>query len=267
MFNDIHIGPLTIHMYGVMMALGFLSALFLCLRRSKKFELSEDHLWNLFFSSVVGGLLGAKVLYWIVELPAIIKDPSVLLDFRNGFVVYGGIIGGVFAGWLYCRRKKLSFFDYFDLIMPAVSLAQGFGRIGCFCAGCCYGAETDSAFSVVFHHSLYAPNGVKLIPTQLISSAADVTLCLLLCYYASKRPHRGRVGAAWMIFYSLGRFAIEFLRNDHRGSLGIFSTSQIISFGIAIGGVVMWFAVKKLVAPKKFATSADIENKADQDPQ
>lgn len=77
-------------------------------------------------------MLGTRILYYIVEIPEIMKDPSILWDFKNGYVVYGGIIGGILASYIYCRTKKQAFMPYFDLVMPAVSFAQGFGRFGCF---------------------------------------------------------------------------------------------------------------------------------------
>ena len=97
-----------------------------------------------------------------------------------------------------------------------------FGRIGCFCAGCCYGRETDAWYGITFTHSDFAPNGVSLIPTQLISSAGDFLICGVLLWYASKKPEPGRVAAGYLVLYGVGRFLIEFLRNDYRGSLGIF---------------------------------------------
>lgn len=246
MFNDFQIGSLTLHMYGLMMAVGFLAALGLCLLRRKKLGLDDNIVWGIFYCAIIGGILGAKLLFIIVEFPQILKDITILTDLRNGYVVYGGILGGIFCSWLYCRWKKAPFFKYFDLVMPAVSLAQGFGRIGCFCAGCCYGRETDSAFCIVFHNSMFAPNGVGLIPTQLISSVANFVLGLILIWYASRRPKDGRVAAAWMVFYGIGRFAIEFLRNDYRGSIGILSTSQIISICIVSAGISLWLVLGKL---------------------
>lgn len=239
MFNDITIGPVTFHMYGLMIAIGFMMALLLCLKRSKKLNLNEDIIYGLFFCAIIGGMLGCRILYYIVELPQIIKDPSILWDFKNGYVVYGGIIGGILTSFIYCHVKKERFLPYFDLVMPAVSLAQGFGRFGCFFAGCCYGRETDSWFGITFSHSNFAPNGVKLLPTQLMSSAGDFLICGLLLIYASKKPKEGRVAAAYLLLYGIGRFIIEFFRNDYRGSIGILSTSQIISIGIVAVGLIM----------------------------
>ncbi len=245
MFNDIPIGPVTIHMYGLMIALGFLSAYSLCVYRGKRRGLSEDILWGILCCAIVGGLIGTRILYYIVELPSILKDPSILWDFKNGYVVYGGIIGGVLAGFLYCRKKKVSFLKYFDLVMPAVALAQGLGRLGCFFAGCCYGRETDAWYGITFHNSKFAPNNVKLVPTQLISSAGDFLICGILLFYAKRNPTDGRVASAYLILYGFGRFGVEFLRNDYRGNIGWMSTSQLISVVIVAIGVALYLILPK----------------------
>ena len=247
MFNDIPIGPVTIHMYGLMIALGFLISYYLCVYRGRRRGLSEDILWGILCCAIVGGLIGTRLLYYIVELPAIFKDPSILWDFKNGYVVYGGIIGGVLAGFLYCRKKKVSFLKYFDLVMPAVALAQGLGRLGCFFAGCCYGRETDAWYGITFRNSKFAPNNVKLIPTQLISSAGDFLICGILLFYAARNPRDGRVASAYLVLYGIGRFAVEFLRNDYRGSIGWMSTSQIISIGIVAGGALLYMLFPKFL--------------------
>ena len=128
------IGPITIYGYGLMIAIGVLAAYFSATYRSKKYALDPDKVFYVTVWAVIGGFGGAKLLYLITQLPAIFKDPSLLKDARNGFVVYGGIIGGILAAWLYCKVAKLKFMKYFDLVMPSVALAQGFGRIGCFLA-------------------------------------------------------------------------------------------------------------------------------------
>ena len=103
MINDLHIGPLTVHMYGVMVAIGYMSALLISERRARKQGLNPDILFGIFWCAVLGGAAGSKALYYIVSFQDILKDPSILWNFQNGWVVYGGIIGGVAAGWGYCR--------------------------------------------------------------------------------------------------------------------------------------------------------------------
>lgn len=232
-------------MYGVMIAIGFLMALVVTTKRAKARNLSEDIVFDLFFSSLIGGAVGTRLLYYLVSIPEIIENPSILWNFSNGYVVYGGIIGGILAGYILCRMKKVPFVPYFDLVMPAVAMAQGFGRIGCFFAGCCYGRETTSRFAIEYWDSQLAPNGVKLIPTQLISSAGDFAIFAILLCYARKKRAKGRVAALYLILYSVGRFLVEFLRNDYRGSVGSLSTSQFISIGILVVGLVMFFWRRK----------------------
>ncbi len=240
MLNDIQIGPITIHMYGLMIGIGFAAAYFICCLRARKKNLSEDILWGILHCSIGGAIIGARLLFYIVSIPQILKDPSILWNFKNGYVVYGGLIFGVLFSYLYCIKKNVSFLQYFDLVMPSVSVAQGFGRIGCFFAGCCYGRETDSAFSIQYWQSDYAPNGVKLIPTQIYSSIGDFAMAFLLMAYAKRNPQKGKVSAVYCILYSIGRFIIEMLRNDYRGTFGFLSTSQLISVFILILGIGMF---------------------------
>lgn len=237
MYNDIlTVGPVTIHGYGLMIAIGILLALFIGEARAKRRNMNADEIYNLTFCCAVFGFLGAKLLFCIVEWREFVKAPMSVLG-SSGFVVYGGIIAGVLAGYGWCRFRKLEFWNYFDIVLPSVAVAQGFGRIGCFLAGCCYGRETDSIWGIAFTHSQYAPNHVKLIPTQLISAAGMLAIAGFLFWYAGKARRQGMVGFLYLILYSVGRFAVEFLRNDHRGEIGIFSTSQFISLFIVLIGI------------------------------
>lgn len=238
------IGPVTVHGYGMMIAVGILCCIALGVYRAKRYNMDPDAIMDIALYGVIGGFLGAKLLYVIVEFPTFLKDPMSVLG-SEGFVVYGGIITGVLVAILYCRKKKLVFLEYFDLAAPSISLAQGFGRIGCFLAGCCYGRETDSFLGVVFPEGCMAPAGVKLLPTQLLSSAGDFLITAILLWYYKRNNKTGNVGALYMLLYGVGRFLIEFLRSDDRGGIGMFSTSQWISFVIVAGAVALLAMNKK----------------------
>ena len=173
-----------------------------------------------------------------------IKNPVGILG-SDGIVVYGGIIGATLIACLYCRIRHIPFFRYFDVVLPSVAIAQGFGRIGCFLAGCCYGKETDSFIGVVFHNSDYAPNNVALYPTQLFSSAGCFLMAALLFLYLKKDRKPGSAGSLYLIMYSIGRSIIEFFRNDYRGEVGVLSTSQFISIFILIIGIVLFILSQK----------------------
>ncbi len=241
--NLITIGGYTVHGYGLMIAIGIIAAYLVAEFRAKRKNLDHEKIFSLTIWCFLGGILGAKLLYYITEIKNILADPSLLLDVGNGFVVYGGIIGGIFAGFLFCKRYKLNFFRYFDLVMPSIALAQGFGRLGCFLAGCCYGLETNSILGIIFHESDYAPNGIRLIPTQLISSGLDFLNFLALVLIAKRVKADGQVAGFYLIFYSVGRFILEFYRGDLiRGSVGVLSTSQFISIFLLLFGCILTFA-------------------------
>lgn len=245
MLNNLQIGPITIHMYGLMVGIGFAAAYFICCIRARRKGLSEDILWGILLCAVLGIVTGSRFLYYLVSIPQIRKDPSILWNFKNGYVVYGGIIFGVLYGYLYCRKKQVSFLKYFDLVMPSVAAAQGFGRIGCFFAGCCYGRQTDSWFHIIYTHSDFAPNHVPLIPTQLISSAGNFLIAGFLIWYSTKTKKDGAVGVMYMILYSMGRFFIEIFRNDFRGAWGGLSTSQLISIAVFLLGLCLMVVFQK----------------------
>ncbi len=218
------IGKFTIHGYGLMIAIGILCCVAMASYRAKKNGLDQEAIVDIGIYGVIGGFLGAKILYVIVEFKTFIKDPKTVLG-SEGFVVYGGIIAGFLTAIVYCRIKKLYFLEYFDLAVASISMAQGFGRIGGL-----------------------APAGVKLIPTQLISSAGDflIMIVLLLYYRKNKKDGTpGNVGFLYMLLYGVGRFLVEFLRNDNRGGAWMFSTSQWISMVIVAGGIVLYLVNKK----------------------
>lgn len=233
------IGPVVIHGYGLMIGIGFMLCVIMGMKRAKKQGLNSEAIIDIALIGIVTGFLGAKLLFVIVELEDFLKNPMSVLG-SEGFVVYGGVIAGVLSGIIYCRVKKLEFFKYFDLAAPSIALAQGFGRIGCFLAGCCYGRETDSWCGVVFPAGGQAPVGVKLIPTQLFSSAGDFAIVLVLILYHKKAKRTGDVGALYMLLYGIGRFIIEFFRSDDRGAIGVLSTSQAISIVIVIGALLLF---------------------------
>lgn len=257
------IGNFTVHGYGFMIALGFIFAMLLAEFRAKRYKLKDEAIIDIAIIAGISGFLGAKVLYIIVEFDSFLKDPMAVLG-SAGFVVYGGIIFGVLFNFLYCKLKKLNFMEYFDLVMPEIALAQGFGRIGCYLAGCCYGAITTSRFGVVFpESSLFAPSGVRLIPTQLMSSVGDFLNMALLIFISRKwgytawnnihggdssRKHLlpGDVGFLYFLTYGVGRFIIEIFRGDVRGSVGPLSTSQFISIIMVVIGIVLLILNHKL---------------------
>ena len=228
--------------YGFMIAIGILCGVFLLNKRTKAKGYNEDHIFNMIIITIIMGILGGKVLYVITDFKNVMKNPSIIFtQFGYGFVIYGAIIFGILGIFLYCKKKNWNSLEIFDMVVPCVSLGQGFGRIGCFLAGCCYGGVTDGPLYLVFPEGSLAPAGVHLHPTQIYCVIFDFLLAGFLLWYSSKREKKaGDTVCMYLIIYSIGRFLVEFLRNDPRGSVGIFSTSQFISIFMLITGILIY---------------------------
>lgn len=244
------IGKFTVHTYGVMIAIGIILCVIIGTYRAKKLEMKPEPVLDLAILCVVTGFLGAKLLFVLISFRQFLEDPFSVLG-SSGFVVYGGIIVGVLAAMIYCRVKKLQFFQYFDLLAPSVSIAQAFGRLGCFFAGCCYGRETDLPIGVVFPENSFAPAGVSLIPTQLISSAGDFAIMAVLILFSKRAKYIGDVGALYLLLYGIGRFFVEFLRTNVQGGLGILTTAQLISVVFVAAAIVLFWRNRRFGSEKE----------------
>ena len=238
------IGKFTVHSYGLLIAVGVVLAVIMAMRRAEKKDLSGEVALNMGIIAVIFGFLGAKILFVLESFEAFLEDPLSVLG-SSGFVVYGGIIIGVVAIVLYCRIKRYSFFRYFDLLMPSVALGQAFGRLGCFCAGCCYGKETDLAWGVVFPEGSFAPAG-----GAAGSHAADLLRRRFRDHghpagIQQKSEESGRCGALYLLLYGIGRFSVEFLRQNEQGGFGSFTTAQLISFAAVAASVILFIRTAK----------------------
>jgi len=253
---------LTIPVFGLMMSLGMLAGIGLLLYTRHYRGFSEDDVMSAALWAILCGLLGAEILYWITELKDILENPRIFLSMlAQGFVFYGSLIGGVAGLVIYCLRNRKSFFALADLFMPSLVIGQALGRIGCFCAGCCYGAPTDSAWSVVYPAGSGAPAGIPLIPTQLYESAFLFVLTVVLVILLKKNRKNGVVFGWYAILYGVWRFIIEFYRSDDRGAVGALSTSQFIGiFVIAVGAVVLY-----LVKTGRIVSRETTENAAEEE--
>ena len=263
----IHVFGLEIPMFGLMMLVGMIAAILLILKIRHYQPYSDDDLSSMAIVTILTGFLGAKIVYWIVELDTIIENPHFLLEsLRSGFVFYGALIGGCIGLWLFSKKKKHCALAYADIVMPAFILGQGFGRIGCFFAGCCYGRHTDAWFGVNYPAGTAAAADNPCIPTQLFESAFCILFCIVLVMILRKQKRYGKTFGIYLIGYGIWRFFIEFYRDDDRGAVGALSTSQFIAIFAVLIGIVTLILVAKKKTPDceelKAAVAEEYEKKA-----
>jgi phosphatidylglycerol---prolipoprotein diacylglyceryl transferase len=251
----VDLGFLRVPMYGVLLVTGVALGLWTAYRRARLTGLPGERVVDFGLWVVLWGLLGAKAMLVITE-PAYLGSPQALLAlFRAGGVFYGGLIAAVVTAVVLLRRYGLRFAPTTDVLAPSVALAHVFGRLGCFAAGCCYGAACDKPWGVIFSHPLAAeisgtPLGVPLHPTQLYEAAFNLANYAFLAWLFRRRPAAGSVLGAYLVTYGTGRFLLEFLRGDpDRGFIlgGSLSTSQgIAAVMVPLGiGILVWAWRKK----------------------
>ncbi len=231
----------TIHTYGFFMALAFLISLRVLLYRAKKRKIEEEIIYDLTLIILISGIIGARILEGFINFSFYISNPMEIFKiWKGGLFFYGGLIAAILSTIIFIFKKRLDLWKTADLYAPVIALGHSIGRIGCFCAGCCYGKVTSSWCGVVFRNPYsLAPLGIKIHPTQIYSSVGNFMIFLFLLQMEKYKRYKGKIFLFYIVYYSIFRFFIEFWRGDERGAtIGCFSVLQVISliiFCVAIG--------------------------------
>ncbi len=252
-------------LYGLCCALGGLLAGLVAFfigkkRKSTKADIFDFTLFVLYL--LAGVMIGAKLLFLAVSIKDIIYTVKIIgftWEFiqgilMGGWVFYGGFIGGAIGVILYCRSHKKPLMDYLNLCAVVVPLGHGFGRIGCFFGGCCYGMEYDGWLSYSYKAGIGSDHGwcscgyadffnqsligVPRLPVQLIEATCLFILFGIMLFLYFKASPKLDIWLIYLASYSILRFILEFFRGDAERGVALLSTSQWISIGlmaIAIG--------------------------------
>jgi phosphatidylglycerol:prolipoprotein diacylglycerol transferase len=244
----LHIGRFSLPTYGLLVAIAFLSALWMASHFAKRQGLDSKKIVDLGVYCALVGMLGAKVLMIALdpEYRAHPMDIFTLATLQSAGIFYGGFIAALLFAYLYMRAQHLPVLGTSDVFAPGLALGHGIGRIGCFAAGCCWGKPTLLPWAVTFRNpaaTTGVPLNVPLHPTQLYEALAEGAICLVLLARIG-RPHRaGGIIALYLVLYGLVRFAVEFVRmHDSSNPLGgPFTLEQWISLCVAAAGAFLLF--------------------------
>ncbi len=253
--------------YGLMMFIGIICATGFAIRNAKMLGLKSDVIMDMTMWLVVPGIVGGRMFYVIQKhyekgmltgksfgeaLRTIVNLPD------GGLVFFGAIIGGLGGFLAYCYRRKLNVLQMGDIVLPSVFIGLGFGRIGCFLYGCCFGGTCSLPWAVRFPKDsvpydsqistgFITPDALASLPihpTQIYSSVNAFLLAAVLILYLRHRPYNGAVLAIGWIIYPIARFILELLRNDE---VGLFNTgmtiSQQISTFLLVTGIIYTFVL------------------------
>lgn len=254
MLPYIHMLGHTIALYGLIISIGAFIGALIAIHLSRRTILNKEDVIFSFLYAMLGVIIGGKLLYWAIEFPNIwakksfyLAHPETIIHlFTGGFVFYGSFIGAVIALIIYTRKFKVPLEPLVYVFTPSIPIIHAIGRIGCFSAGCCYGIPYDGPLHVIFKNSTIAPSTIPLFPVQLLESGVNVLIFLLLLYLMKKIKNGFSFFGLYIVFYSIARFLLEFLRGDlDRGFLFLFSTSQWISIGLFLVGITLYYRNRK----------------------
>ncbi len=243
--------------YGVMIALAFVAAMAIAARLGERSGLDKERITNLGIYCALMGLLGAKLLMVLFDLPYFLGRPSELFSLNTlqaAGVFQGGLVLAVAFAFYYTHRYAMPWLTTFDAFAPGIAIGHAIGRLGCLAAGCCWGKICDMPWAVVYRNrdaTTGVPLNRPLHPTQLYEAVCELAVFAFL-YWRAGRPHRpGTLIGLYLTVSSTLRFIVEFWRY-HEQALPFgwpFSLTQWISAGLALLGGWILFAGRRTPVP------------------
>ena len=209
------VGPVTVYTYGFCIALGAIAGfVFMAWRGKKQFGMNFDQSNTLFIILVLSAVIGGKMFFFFESPLYYTKHPHELFT-GSGFVFFGSLLFCIPAMLYYFRKNKLPVLGMLDIMGMVTCVVHGFGRIGCFNAGCCYGIPTESSLGVIFtDENCKAPLNTSLHPVQLYESGFIFLLLACLWALKSRKQFDGQLFLIYLMAYAAGRSVLELLRGD-----------------------------------------------------
>ncbi len=257
----LQLGPLKIHWYGIMYGLGFILTYFIVRSQTRRRQLMSDSdvadfIMYLIMGVILGGRVGYILFYNFKEYLA--HPLEIFAVWNGGMSFHGGLLGTILAGWLYCRKMKLNFLELADIVMVAVPLGLGLGRLGNFINAELWGRPTDVPWAMVFPTD---PLQLPRHPSQLYEFGLEgVVLFGILFGMSRLRLPNGVLLGTFLTGYGLSRFIVELFRNPDAQLgfvLGQLSMGQLLSVPMVIIGIalVVWVMVRDRRNPAAGSTS------------
>ena len=234
--------------YGVLVALGYLSGVFMAVHLAQKEGFDKERIFNLGIYLALGGMIGAKAFLIYQDRTFYWMNPSALFSrasLQSAGIFHGGLIVAIAVALWLTHRYGLPFLKTADSFSPGIALGLGIGRLGCFAAGCCWGKETDLPWGVTFtdpyaNETVGVPLGTAIHPTQLYESAVDLAIFYYLYRRFSKKQFDGQIFGWFLLLYPTARFLIEFLREHAEEA---FFWSRLISNAQAISAALILISI------------------------
>ncbi len=260
MIPFIHIGPLSIPTYGLMVALGLICAAYILQADFDRRGIKADA-FTMITIAGLAGIFGSK-LYSALESPTeFFAHPAALIFNRYGFTWFGGFLGGFFAMLILGRRAKIPLLEFLDTCTPAASFGYAIGRMGCLLSGDGdYGIPTTLPWGMSFPNGVVPTTGVngtcalygwpetcKVHPTPIYEFLVWCAIGAFLWYLGGKflrRPKgKGFIFCGYLVLTGIARFLVEIIRLNPRVFLGL-TNAQIVSILSVLAGIGLFLLIK-----------------------
>ena len=237
------IGGFSVNSYGVVVALAFLLGLGVAHYLTKN-TVYQSHLFDSIIYIIIAAILGARIWHvFFFQWGYYSNNLSEIIAIWNGGIsIIGAIVGGAIGMAIYTWRKKLSFWEYADLLAPAVVIGQAIGRIACFLNGDAYGSPTGSGFGIVYPEGTMAFDrygSQPLWPAEIWEGQWDLIIFALLLVLRNKKLPAGVHFLIYTILYAAGRFMLEYLRGDSPRYALQWTAGQWTSVSMIICSIVL----------------------------
>lgn len=246
MYPEIHLGPLTLQTFGLCFALAFIASGWLISKRLKEFDAPVDWAYEMILAGAVGGILGAKLWFSVQEGEWAFDQ----IFSGSGLVWYGGALGGAVAVAAFAKWRGILNLTMLDMTAPALAAGYAVGRIGCQLSGDGdYGKVTDAWWGMSYANGVVpTPPGVNVYPTPILETVSMAILAWVL-WRLRDRWNPGILFGVYLVFSSLERFLVEFLRRNETVAAGL-TLAQIVSVALALIGGAMIVSFKNRPAAK-----------------
>lgn len=213
----VHWGSLSLHSFGVLVALGFLAGLWIASRNARRAGLSGEVVYDLAPWLVMGGLAGARLLYVVSYWDRDFAGrpwTEMFAVWRGGLVFYGGLIAATLLAVWRLHRLQLPVWTLADCLAPGIVVGHAFGRLGCLMNGCCFGRPSGAPWAIRFPAD-HVTQGVPVHPAQLYEAGLNLIFLAGLQYLFARRRFPGQVFCAYLIGYAVLRSTVEAFRGDY----------------------------------------------------
>jgi phosphatidylglycerol---prolipoprotein diacylglyceryl transferase len=237
---EIHLGPLDLKTFGIMFSIAFLAAGAVVARRFRELGKPGDWAYEMVFSALVGGIVGARGYYLVQHWSEVKHDLLGNVFSGSGLVWYGGALGGAIAVFIWAWRRGFLTLALLDLAAAPLALGYAIGRVGCQLSGDGdYGKPADVPWAMSYPHGT-VPTTQHVHPTPIYESVS-MGLVAWALWSLRDRVAPGILFALYLVLSGLERFLVEFLRRNKEVWAGL-TAPQIESIVLIVVGIT-WIAL------------------------